>query len=1406
MVSEIEIRLRADIARLQQDMDKARGAVGGALGKINTAVAKTMGAFAGLAVAAGAALFVSFIKGSIDAADALNDLSSRTKIATTDLAGLSFAAKMSGSELDATANAINKLSVNIGNDVEKFRDLGVSAKDPVEAFKQLADVFKAIQDPQQRAALGAATLGKSWAEVAPLMDEGSGGIGRLIARGKELSGVSDSMVQDAASFNDKLDEMKFAAQGVGTRIAADLLPMLNLLVDNIAEAKKGAEDATGGFSILKEILRALVLFGGNVAFTFKAIGTDIGAMAAQIAKVISALANFLSLDFKGGIANLREAFGPGGIGDMASADAEKARAAFDKWEQSWVDVGTAAKTTSAEIEKVSAEQAAKDAERVKKAGEFLKAGEIAAARKKAADEAAKAAEKEENAYRTLIATLKEKQSADALELSSGVALNEAQKARIKLDEELASGKLKLTPAHLAEAKAILDSLDAQEKSLLTAKHMKEAIEALDKSREAAVNTAVSEAEAQEKLVAEFGKSKSAIIAMSLARDEDRLSQRASLELDDKEVAMLEEVIAAKKRAANAATTLEGLEDQKKAAEDSTKAQLDMWNSIDKTAHDTFVSIADGGKNTAQRLKESFKNTFFDWLYQMTVKKWLINIGVAAGAGGGLLSAAQASGGGGGSGLGDAASLLSAGKTIYSGFAGSFMSSIGGMAETFGSAIGSSTISAFGTGLATPGAVVGPTVAGGALGGEAGAAGAGLAGSAVSWIPIVGWIVAGMMANDKFFKQGWDMAGQKNDIEKSLLKQGALGNPFGAIGAAMSPGIGAADTLLRKLGLSDRMASLFSGSAVWARAFGHQKPTVESSGFQGNVSATGFQGQAFANILEKGGWFRSDRRSVQTATLGTDQQSQFDTTIKGIVESVKGFASILGVETAAIDGYNKEIKLTLGTDEAANQKAIADLFGGIADEMSTMLVPSLTALAVEGETTSATLQRVATNYAGLDAILQALGDTFGAVGVDSLAARERFLALNGGLEKLASNAQIFADNFLSEAERLAPVQKQVADQMAALGLAGVTTREQFKTTVMAIDLTTEAGAKQYAAMLGLAGVFAQVTTAAEDAAKAAQEAAAAQAEAARQAAQQAVQEALGGLERAVSARKSKLQSAYEATAAGFDDFISGAKASADKMRELAMRLRATAAGMGAAAQTPEQAAVSSRMAREQLATAAKKGKLPDEATLSSLIASAQRTQQGDFATFTEFQRAQLGAASDVGALGAVADRNATGIDMMVAMMQAQKLAAEAAYLKEQERLDKTLEYAQQQVEATRGTTTAVMDIGTALRAFSDAVAAAAIASASTSTSTSTTPAYASGGPEVTGPTQYYSSKQTGTMAGDGSNAVVDELRTMNSRMVKMEQSMERTALSTGRTAMSSDKMQRQFNDVSAGGSVLLTEQG
>lgn len=89
------------------------------------------------------------------------------------------------------------------------------------------------------------------------------------------------------------------------------------------------------------------------------------------------------------------------------------------------------------------------------------------------------------------------------------------------------------------------------------------------------------------------------------------------------------------------------------------------------------------------------------------------------------------------------------------------------------------------------------------------------------------------------------------------------------------------------------------------------------------------------------------------------------------------------------------------------------------------------------------------------------------------ATNSLVKLSGGLEQFVEKSEYFRENFLTEAERLAPVQKAVTDELNRLELSYVDTIDEFKAVVQSLDLTTESGQQLYAALMNLAPGFVRV---------------------------------------------------------------------------------------------------------------------------------------------------------------------------------------------------------------------------------------------------------------------------------------------------------------------------------------------
>ena len=80
---------------------------------------------------------------------------------------------------------------------------------------------------------------------------------------------------------------------------------------------------------------------------------------------------------------------------------------------------------------------------------------------------------------------------------------------------------------------------------------------------------------------------------------------------------------------------------------------------------------------------------------------------------------------------------------------------------------------------------------------------------------------------------------------------------------------------------------------------------------------------------------------------------------------------------------------------------------------------------------------------------------------------------GGQDNLNALTKKFADNYLTAAEKLAPVKTAVDNEMKRLGYSYISNKEQFKQLVMGFKVTDQASADAYAALLKVSDAFAQV---------------------------------------------------------------------------------------------------------------------------------------------------------------------------------------------------------------------------------------------------------------------------------------------------------------------------------------------
>jgi hypothetical protein len=232
-------------------------------------------------------------------------------------------------------------------------------------------------------------------------------------------------------------------------------------------------------------------------------------------------------------------------------------------------------------------------------------------------------------------------------------------------------------------------------------------------------------------------------------------------------------------------------------------------------------------------------------------------------------------------------------------------------------------------------------------------------------------------------------------------------------------------------------------------------------------------------VSKKSWYGKTKTWVET------QRSEIDDATSEFFQDIFSNATELFIEVGAKAGVDvSAINQILGSMDLGKnftslrglkgedfQKELSAVIGSVLDDAALAIFTSFEGFANFGEGMLETVIRVVDTNTKINQQIKNIGIDSGGL---SFAITETLAKLAGGLENFLDQTNFFRENFLTEAERLAPVQKAVTNEMARLGYSSVDTRDEFKQLVQGLDLTTEAGQKNYQALMNVAEGFISVT--------------------------------------------------------------------------------------------------------------------------------------------------------------------------------------------------------------------------------------------------------------------------------------------------------------------------------------------
>lgn len=202
---------------------------------------------------------------------------------------------MSGSEDEtgAQAEAFNKLGISVTDSNGELRNADTVWNETIKALGE-------VENETEREALAMTLMGKSAAELNPLIEDGGETYKRLsetLAQ-YDLDFIDQETIDNANAFNDSLDTIKaiglVAFQQIGTQLAATFAPVLEKVVNLvgrlanwIANLDPKTQAIIGTVAAVVAVIAPLLLGLGKVAFAISSIINLVGVIGPVIGGLMS---------------------------------------------------------------------------------------------------------------------------------------------------------------------------------------------------------------------------------------------------------------------------------------------------------------------------------------------------------------------------------------------------------------------------------------------------------------------------------------------------------------------------------------------------------------------------------------------------------------------------------------------------------------------------------------------------------------------------------------------------------------------------------------------------------------------------------------------------------------------------------------------------------------------------------------------------------------------------------------------------------------------------------------------------------------------------------------------------------------------------------------------------------------
>lgn len=264
VIGALRVKLGLDNARFMQGLRQSQSSVqrfGRSLAVIGAGI-----------TAAGAGIMLA-VRRQLNAADDMGKLAQKIGVPVDDLSRLTHAADMSGVAVSSLQTGVSRLSRAMVATPDKFRRIGVAVRDAdgrmrkaSDVLSDVAQVLSTMPDGAQKTALAMDLLGRSGADLIPMLNGGSEALRGMMAEADALGIViTPEMFRNAEIFNDNISRLTKQFTGLWRMIAANLAPVLVSLSNTVVSVAAAFRNLSPGVQSLISILAGAILVIGPVA-------------------------------------------------------------------------------------------------------------------------------------------------------------------------------------------------------------------------------------------------------------------------------------------------------------------------------------------------------------------------------------------------------------------------------------------------------------------------------------------------------------------------------------------------------------------------------------------------------------------------------------------------------------------------------------------------------------------------------------------------------------------------------------------------------------------------------------------------------------------------------------------------------------------------------------------------------------------------------------------------------------------------------------------------------------------------------------------------------------------------------------------------------------------------------------